>query len=90
MVSFASKLMFFIFPTLCLLLTTIFNAVTCVEFIPVDENHFISGSIDGKVRIWEVSGCKVIDWIDNREIVTAVCYYPNGKVCVSCSFIASI
>lgn len=76
----------------CLKVFTHSNYVTCVEFNPVDENHFISGSIDGKVRIWEVNGCKVIDWIDNREIVTAVCYYPNGKGCIvgtldgNCSF----
>ncbi|XP_076900585.1 uncharacterized protein LOC143554782 [Bidens hawaiensis] len=76
----------------CLKVFTHNNFVTCVEFNPVDENHFISGSIDGKVRIWEVNGCKVIDWTENREIVTAVCYYPNGKGCIvgtldgNCSF----
>lgn len=56
------------------------DAVTCVEFNPVDDNHFISGSIDGKLRIWEVQGGRVIDWTDIREIVTAVCYCPDGKV----------
>ncbi|KAK6146493.1 hypothetical protein DH2020_020362 [Rehmannia glutinosa] len=55
------------------------NYVTCVEFNPVDDNHFISGSIDGKLRIWEVRGGRVIDWTDIREIVTAVCYCPDGK-----------
>ncbi|KAI3469108.1 hypothetical protein Pfo_025771 [Paulownia fortunei] len=55
------------------------NYVTCVEFNPVDDNHFISGSIDGKLRIWEVQGGRVIDWTDTREIVTAVCYCPDGK-----------
>ncbi|PIM97951.1 G-protein beta subunit [Handroanthus impetiginosus] len=55
------------------------NYVTCVEFNPVDDNHFISGSIDGKLRIWEVQGGRVVDWTDVREIVTAVCYSPDGK-----------
>lgn len=59
---------------------TTIGAVTCVEFNPIDDNHFISGSIDGKVRIWEVERCQVVDWIDLKEIVTAVCYCPNGKV----------
>lgn len=54
--------------------------MTCVEFNPADDNYFISGSIDGKVRIWEVRGCQVVDWIDVREIVSAVCYCPDGKV----------
>lgn len=66
-------------------------AVTCVCFNPLDENHFISGSIDGKVRIWEVLACQVIDYIDIREIVSAVCYRPDGKVrysfCDFCIFV---
>lgn len=57
------------------------NAVTSVAFNPVDDNYFISGSIDGKVRIWEVLHCRVIDYTDIRDIVTAVCYRPDGKVC---------
>jgi len=52
-----------------------------VNFNPVNDNFFISGSIDGKVRIWEVVRCRVVDYIDIREIVTAVCFCPNGKVC---------
>ncbi|XP_057981002.1 uncharacterized protein LOC131166444 [Malania oleifera] len=55
------------------------NYVTCVQFNPVDDNYFISGSIDGKVRVWVISGCQVVDWTDITEIVTAVCYRPDGK-----------
>ncbi|XP_037496216.1 uncharacterized protein LOC105642821 isoform X2 [Jatropha curcas] len=55
------------------------NYVTCVQFNPMDDDSFISGSIDGKVRIWTIPGCQVIDWIDITEIVTAVCYRPDGK-----------
>ncbi|XP_043715659.1 vegetative incompatibility protein HET-E-1-like [Telopea speciosissima] len=55
------------------------NYVTCIQFNPVNDNYFISGSIDGKVRIWEIPGCQVVDWTDVREIVTAVCYRPDGQ-----------
>ncbi|XP_022736750.1 WD repeat-containing protein 44-like isoform X2 [Durio zibethinus] len=55
------------------------NYVTSVAFNPVDDNYFISGSIDGKVRIWEVRHCRVIDYTDIRDIVSAVCYCPDGK-----------
>ncbi|KAH9719017.1 hypothetical protein KPL70_005665 [Citrus sinensis] len=55
------------------------NYVTSVAFNPVDDNYFISGSIDGKVRIWEVRRCQVVDYTDIREIVSAVCYCPDGK-----------
>ncbi|XP_039064551.1 WD repeat-containing protein 44-like isoform X1 [Hibiscus syriacus] len=55
------------------------NYVTCVQFNPVNDDYFISGSIDGKVRIWAIPGCQVVDWTDVRDIVTAVCYRPDGK-----------
>ncbi|KAK8540476.1 hypothetical protein V6N13_028095 [Hibiscus sabdariffa] len=53
--------------------------VTCVQFNPVDDDYFISGSIDGKVRTWAIPGCQVVDWTDVTDIVTAVCYRPDGK-----------
>lgn len=53
--------------------------VTCVQFNPVNDNYFISGSIDGKVRIWEISHCKVVNWTEIKDIVTAVCYRPDGQ-----------
>ncbi|GMJ13758.1 hypothetical protein like AT1G64610 [Hibiscus trionum] len=55
------------------------NYVTSVAFNPVDDNYFISGSIDGKVRFWEVLRCRVVDYTDVRDIVTAVCFRPDGK-----------
>ncbi|MFS7942082.1 putative transcription factor WD40-like family [Helianthus anomalus] len=63
----------------CLKVFTHNNYVTCADFNPVDENYFISGSIDGKVRVWDVHSCKVIDWLDLGDIITAVCYNPDGK-----------
>ncbi|PKA53946.1 Protein Mut11 [Apostasia shenzhenica] len=54
-------------------------AFTCVQFNPVDEKYFISGSIDGKIRIWSVLENRVVDWADVRDIVTSVCYQPDGK-----------
>lgn len=55
------------------------NYVTCVQFNPIDDNCFISGSIDGKVRIWEISHCKVVNWTETKDIVTAVCFRPDGQ-----------
>lgn len=55
------------------------NYVTCIQFNPVNENIFISGSIDGKVRIWGVPRKRVLEWADAHDIVTAVAYQPNGK-----------
>ncbi|XP_016564337.1 uncharacterized WD repeat-containing protein alr2800 isoform X2 [Capsicum annuum] len=64
---------------LCLGVFSHSNYVTCVQFNPVNDEYFISGSIDGKVRIWAVNSCQVLDWSDIRDIVTAVSYRPDGK-----------
>jgi len=54
--------------------------VTCIQSNPVDERYFVSGSIDGKVRVWDVSKSRVVDWADKKDIITAVSYQPDGKV----------
>jgi len=54
--------------------------VTCIQFNPVDDNFFISGSLDEKVRIWNVQDRKIEDWNDLHEMVTAACYSPDGQV----------
>ncbi|KAI9108718.1 hypothetical protein K1719_020365 [Acacia pycnantha] len=53
--------------------------VTCIQVNPVDGNYFISGSIDGKVRIWGVHEERVVDWADIHEVITAISYKPDGK-----------
>ncbi|CAJ1974425.1 unnamed protein product [Sphenostylis stenocarpa] len=63
----------------CLKVFSHSNYVTSIQFNPVDDNYFISGSIDGKVRIWAIPECHVVDWIDIKDIVTAVCYRPDGQ-----------
>lgn len=56
------------------------DTVTCVQFNPVDESHFISGCIDGIVRIWGISSERVEEWANVQDVVTAVSYQPNGRV----------
>ncbi|TKY60413.1 WD repeat-containing protein 44 [Spatholobus suberectus] len=53
--------------------------VTCIQFNPIDKNNFISGSIDGKVRIWGIREERVIDWADIRDVISAVSYQQDGK-----------
>ncbi|MBA0603006.1 hypothetical protein Gorai_003166, partial [Gossypium raimondii] len=52
---------------------------TCIQFNPVDDKYFISGSLDAKVRIWSIPDRKVVDWNDLHEMVTAACYTPDGQ-----------
>lgn len=56
------------------------ETVTCIQFNPIDDSYFISGSIDGKVRIWGVFEERVVDWTYLRDLISAICYQPDGKV----------
>lgn len=60
--------------------------VTCIHFNPVDDGYFISGSLDGKVRVWSIKERQVVDWVDLSEMVTAACYTQNGKGAVVGSY----
>ncbi|KAF9625765.1 hypothetical protein IFM89_026905 [Coptis chinensis] len=64
----------------CLKLFAHNDYVTCIQFHPMDDSYFISGSLDAKVRIWSIPERKVVDWSDLHEMVTAVCYTPDGQV----------
>lgn len=55
-------------------------AVTCIQFNPLDDNVFLSGSLDAKLRLWDIPARKVVDWTDLHEMVTAACYTPDGQV----------
>ncbi|RXH75761.1 hypothetical protein DVH24_039460 [Malus domestica] len=46
-------------------------------FNPRDDNYFISGSIDGKVRVWGPSEKRVADWADGFVVgsVTGTCHF---------------
>ncbi|MBA0668426.1 hypothetical protein Goklo_001345 [Gossypium klotzschianum] len=64
----------------CLSIFSHSDYVTCIQFNPVDDKYFISGSLDAKVRIWSIPDRKVVDWNDLHEMVTAACYTPDGQL----------
>ncbi|XP_050217520.1 uncharacterized protein LOC126668339 [Mercurialis annua] len=63
----------------CLKLFAHNDYVTCIQFNPMDDNYFISGSLDNKIRIWSIPDRQLVDWTDLHEMVTAVCYTPDGQ-----------
>ncbi|CAK9183040.1 unnamed protein product [Ilex paraguariensis] len=63
----------------CLKIFSHSDYVTCIQFNPVDDRYFISGSVDAKVRIWSIPDRQVVDWNDLHEMVTAACYTPDGQ-----------
>lgn len=64
----------------CSCVPLLLDAVTCVQFNPVDDGYFLSGALDDKLRIWSIADHQVVDWIDLREMITAVSYTPDGEV----------
>uniref|UniRef100_A0A0D9VIR5 Uncharacterized protein n=1 Tax=Leersia perrieri TaxID=77586 RepID=A0A0D9VIR5_9ORYZ len=65
--------------TYCLKTFSHSDYVTCIQFNPVDDSYFISGSLDKKVRIWSIPKREIVVWIDLHEMITAVCYTPDGQ-----------
>lgn len=53
--------------------------MTAIDFHPMDDTLFVSGSIDGKVRLWNVPEQRVVSWQDVHDMVTAVGYSRDGK-----------
>ena len=53
--------------------------VTAIDFHPTDDKLFVSGSIDGKVRLWNVPEQRVASWQDVHDMVTAVGYSRDGR-----------
>ncbi|KAJ0267137.1 hypothetical protein HA466_0010110 [Hirschfeldia incana] len=68
----------------CLKVFSHSDYVTCIQFNPMDDNYFISGSLDAKVRIWSIPDHQVVDWNDLHEMVTAACYTPDGQLSLVC------
>ncbi|KAI9316823.1 WD40-repeat-containing domain protein [Dichotomocladium elegans] len=58
------------------------GSVTSVAFHPVDDRIFLSGSLDGKVRIWSVPdrSCVACSALPDDGIVTAVGFAKDGKL----------
>ncbi|KZV16830.1 WD repeat-containing protein 44-like [Dorcoceras hygrometricum] len=70
----------------CLKIFSHSDYVTCIQFNPVDDRYFISGSLDAKVRIWSIPDRQVVDWSDLHEMVTAASYTPDGQGAVVGSY----
>ncbi|GAB2215672.1 hypothetical protein Droror1_Dr00020067 [Drosera rotundifolia] len=45
----------------CLKVFSHSDYVTCIQFNPVDDRYFISGSLDAKARIWSIPDRQVVD-----------------------------
>lgn len=56
--------------------------VTAIAFHPKNDQFFISGSLDGKIRLWNIPDKKVALWNEvdgTTKLITAANFCGNGK-----------
>jgi WD40 repeat protein len=60
------------------------DCVSSLEFHPFDNNIFISGCLDGRVRLWDIVEKKILYWNDvPRDSVTAVSFNRDGSTIIA-------
>ena len=57
--------------------------VTSVDFSPTDDQYFLSGGFDKKIRIWSIKSGRVKEWAQTPDFITAARYSPDGKLVVA-------
>ncbi|XP_059611675.1 WD repeat-containing protein 44 isoform X2 [Phlebotomus argentipes] len=63
--------------------------VTAIAFHPRDDRYFLSGSLDGKLRLWNIPDKKVALWneLDGQtKLITAANFCQNGTFAVVGSY----
>jgi len=69
----------------CLCVFQHIDFVTALAFHPRNDQYFISGSLDGKIRLWNIPDKKVALWneVDGAtKLITTANYCQNGKFAV--------
>ncbi|CBQ67941.1 conserved hypothetical protein [Sporisorium reilianum SRZ2] len=67
----------------CLCTFTTSAIVSSVDFHPVDDRFFVTGGLDGKLRLWNISARRVQAINDVPGVITAVAFSASGaSVCV--------
>ena len=66
----------------CLHLFKHANLVASVDFHPTDDRYFISGGLDKKLRLWNITDGRVKDWAQAPEVITSTRFTPGGKYAV--------
>ncbi|CAB4024963.1 WD repeat-containing 44 [Paramuricea clavata] len=72
--------------TECLCCFQHIDFVTAITFHPRDDRYFLSGSLDGKLRLWNIPDKKVALWNElegaGSHLITAANFCMNGKFAV--------
>ena len=70
----------------CLRIFSHQDFVTAIDFHPLNDKYFLSGSLDGKLRFWSIPDHRVADWVDIGEMVTAASFNSDGSVAAAGSY----
>ena len=70
----------------CLRIFSHQDFVTAIDFHPLNDKYFLSGSLDGKLRLWSIPDHHVADWVDIGEMVTAAAFNSDGSTCTAGSY----
>ncbi|XP_050738930.1 WD repeat-containing protein 44-like isoform X3 [Eriocheir sinensis] len=69
----------------CLCIFQHMDFVTAIAFHPKDDRYFISGALDGKLRLWSIPDKRVVLWNEvegQPNLITAANFCQNGKYTV--------
>jgi len=67
----------------CLCVFNHSDFVTSIQFHPRDDRFFLAGSLDSKLRIWNIPDKCVAYWNQVPDMITAVAFTPDGKTAVA-------
>ncbi|SPO20209.1 uncharacterized protein UTRI_00602_B [Ustilago trichophora] len=54
--------------------------VSSIDFHPTDDRFFVTGGLDGKLRLWNISARRVQSINDVPGVITAVAFSSSGSV----------
>jgi WD40 repeat protein len=57
--------------------------VASVAFHPKEDRYFISGGVDKKLRLWDITDGRVKEWAQAPDAITATRFTPDGKYAVA-------
>ncbi|KAK3240730.1 hypothetical protein CYMTET_49450 [Cymbomonas tetramitiformis] len=60
--------------------------VTAIDFHPLNDKFFLSGSLDEKLRLWNIPDHKIADWVHVHEMITAACFSSDGNTVAAGSY----
>lgn len=56
------------------------TSVTSALFHPKNNNIFVTGSIDGQIRVFDISEVKILCQLQTDDGISSVAYSPNGEL----------